>query len=347
VQSENNSALTAAILEKNKTHRDDMLQLIESGQAIAFAGAGLSVPLYPTWLALLRKIAEQADTVTGSAFAAPKGITELDALDYADALQQHFRQHDASLNQYYSVIGREFSGIAERCTDRQRNLVRLPFKGFVTTNYDDALEEALLDRGVKRANCGIVVKRDEDHHTISEFLLSLDDSKQTRIAHLHGSWRETRHMILSRSDYERAYGGIRRANATSSDPKPDYWPLHRRLVWALLATRRLIFIGTGLEDPYLRAALDAVADDLWNWGQSIHYAIVPLDGNSIRRQQNDESEFIRQGVRIVYYDNLNGSYQALDQLINEALERCGEQNVSTWLESVNLETERTLRPHED
>jgi hypothetical protein len=224
----------------------------------------------------------------------------------------------------------------------------LPFKGFVTPNYDDALEEAFLDCGIRRANCGIVVKRDEDHHTISQFLLSLDDTTQPkRIAHLHGSWRETRHMILSRSDYERAYGGVRSGDETTAGARPDRWPLHRRLVWALLATRRLIFVGTSLDDPYLKALLRAVAEDLWNWGQSIHYAIVPLDGDSIRRQQNDEAEFIRHGVRAVYYDNLNGSYQALDQLINKSLEICGQQNVSSWLESVNADAERTLRPHED
>src|SRR5439155_2940776 len=175
-------------------------------------------------------------------------------------------------------------------------------------------------------------------------LLSLDNSmRPKRIAHLHGSWRETRHMILSRSDYERAYGGVRRTDAATVTARPDEWPLHRRLVWALLATRRLVFVGTSLEDPYLKALLRAVAEDLWNWGQSIHYAIVPLDERSIRRHENDEAEFLRHGVRSVYYDNLNGTYQALDQLINEALERCGMQNITGWLEDVNTEAERTLR----
>jgi hypothetical protein len=347
VQSEDNSAIAAAILDKNKTYREDALRLIESHEAIAFAGAGLSAPLYPTWLPLLRKVAEEAKTVTGAPFTPPRGVTELDALNYAEALQQHYRARDATLSQYYSIIGREFSGMRGRCTDQQRNLVRLPFKGFVTTNFDDGLEEALLDCGIKRANCGIVVKRDEDHHTISEFLISLDDANQARrVAHLHGSWRETRHIILSRSDYELAYGGVRPDRAAPS-VRADEWPLHRRLVWALLATRRIIFVGTSLQDPYLRALVRTVAEDLWNAGQSIHYAIVPLDGESIRRQHNDESEFIRYGVRTVYYDNLNGSFQALDQLISEALGRCGLQNDRTWLESINVDTERTLRRNED
>jgi hypothetical protein len=348
VQSEDNRSVAAAILEKNKRHRDDMLQLVESREAIAFVGAGLSSPLYPTWLALLRKLAEKCENITGAPFTAPAGISEMDALDYAEAVQEHYRKHDASLSQYYSIIGREFRGLAERCTDRQRSLVQLPFKGFVTTNYDEALEEAMLDCGVKRANCGIVIKRDEDHHTVSEFLLSLDDNRQfKRVAHLHGSWKETKHMILSRSDYERAYGGAR--NITEVDPavQPEQWPLHRRLVWALLATRRMVFFGTSLGDPYLKALLQTVANDLWNWDQSIHYAIFPLDSDSLRRQQNDEAEFIRHGVRIVYFDNLDGTYSSLDQLINESLARCGKQSVSAWLESVNAETERTLRPHED
>jgi hypothetical protein len=342
LHAEDDKAIAASILEKNKTHRDDMLRLVESREAIAFVGAGVSNPAYPTWLPLLRKLAEKAESVTGTPFQAPAGISETDALDYADAIQGHFRKHDPSLSQYYSIIGREFSGIAGRCTDQQRSLVQLPFKGFVTTNYDESLEDAI------GANCGIVIKRDEDHHTVSEFLLSLDDRRQIkRVAHLHGSWKETRHVILSRSDYERAYGGARNPAETGSGARPDQWPLHRRLVWALLATRRMVFFGTSLNDPYLKALLRAVTDDLWNWDQSIHYAILPLDSDSVRRQQNDEAEFLRHCVRIVYFDNLDGTYRFLDQLINEALARCGKQNASDWLESVNAETDQTLRPHED
>jgi hypothetical protein len=348
LHSEDDKAIAASILDKNKTHRDEMLRLVESREAIAFVGSGLSSPLYPTWLVLLRKLAEKAEGATGAAFRAPPDVSETDALDYAEALQAHFREKDPSLSQYYAIIGREFSGIAERCNDRQRSLVRLPFKGFVTTNYDEALEEAMLDCGVKRANCGIVIKRDEDHHTLSEFLLSLDDTRMgKRVAHLHGVWKETKHMILSRSDYERAYGAARNIAEASNGDRIEQWPIHRRLVWALLATRRMIFFGTSLDDPYLKALLRVVAGDLWNWDQSIHYAVLPLDNKSARRQQNDQADFIHHGVRIVYFDNQDGTYSALDQLINEALIRCGKQNASDWLESVNAETDRTLRPHEN
>lgn len=339
----------ATLLEKNKQHREDVLRLVESREAIAFVGAGISAPLYPTWSLLLQKIAEEAETITGTAFTPPHGIPASDALAYAEAVQQHYRACDATLSNYYSVIGRQFSGMrGGGCTDQQRNLVRLPFKGFVTTNFDDGLEEALIASGVKRANCGIVVKRDQDHHTVSEFLVSLDDRNQPRrVAHLHGSWRETSHIILSGSDYELAYGGVCREHEPVGNVRADHWPLHRRLVWALLATRRIVFVGTSLADPYLTALLRTVAQDLWHTGQPIHYAILPLDQESMRRQQNDDSELIRHGVRAVYYDNLNGSYQGLDQLMREASERCGLDADDAWLESVNAETEQSLRPHED
>lgn len=147
----------------NGRHRDAMLHLIKSGEAIAFVGAGLSQPLYPAWSGFLRQLAEEAGKTTGKEFVCPSDVRADDLLKYAEAVKEHCRIHDPSLNNYYQIIGRAFQGAPTRCTDKQKKLVRLPFRGFVTTNYDDALEEALLLAGIKSADCGVVIKRDEDH----------------------------------------------------------------------------------------------------------------------------------------------------------------------------------------
>lgn len=335
----------AQAVPENDHHREAMLRLIESGEAIAFVGAGLSRPLYPAWLGFLKKLAEEASSMTGVVFKPPPGVTEMDLLGYAEAIQQHCRNHDPSLIGYYAIIGRSFGGVPERCTDKQRRLVRLPFRGFVTTNYDEGLEEALLDAGSKHANCRVVIKREDDHHTVSDFLLSLNDgSKHLRVAHLHGIHDQTRHIILTRSDYAKAY----LTPLTERDPRRlDDWPLHRKLVWALLATRRLVFFGTSLDDPVLKGVMEAVARDLWTGGQAIHYAVLSLDTDSLNRLQSEQAELRRYGVQAVYYENLDGTYAALDQLIGEALERCGKQDPMQWLEDVNQETENSLKPRED
>jgi len=334
------------ILNKNVEHRKAMLDLIASMEAIAFVGAGLSVPCgYPPWRTLLDQLRTEAEAL--ATFQPPNGVTVSNPLDYAEAIQRHFEQHSGSLSRYYSVLGRAFG--QKQCSEVQQRFVRVPFKGFVTTNYEDTLEQALALAGNKLTNRSVVVKcGNEDSHKVSEFLLSLDaDAAQPRrVAHLHGIENQTKHIILSASDYRRAYGFVE-PNANGQSQAPE-WTLHRKLVWSLLATRRLVFFGCSLEDPYLTALLRAVADDLWNYGQPVHYAIISLDPDKVSSAHANEAQFLSKfGVQIVYYNNSDGTHTGLDQLINEALGRCGKSPGMGWLEDVNRETERSLRAHEN
>jgi hypothetical protein len=314
--------------------REAMFQLIESGEAIAFVGAGLSKPLYPTWSEFLQKLANKAVELTRKPISLGPGLSESDVLDYAEAIKRHFNDH-ASIDHYFAIFGTEFGPQAGRCTEQQKKLLRLPFKGFVTTNYEESLEQAAHDCGETRRDCSVVIKPDDDHHLVTRFLLGLDDKTQPRrIAHLHGIHSETRQIIFTRSEYEHAYG-------TSRDGS---WTLHRKLLWALLATRRLVFIGTSLDDPYLNELLGMVAADLWKWGQPIHYLVSPLDQHSIARQESDRARFNEYGISVVYFENFDGTYRGLDQLINEAVARCGKPEATQWLESINADVESSLRP---
>ena len=328
------SADKDAILLGSQSGREAMFHLIQSGEAIAFVGAGLSQPLYPTWQQFLETLEKKAVEMTGKPISLAEGLSGADVLDYAEAIKRHFCEH-ASTDQYFAIFGTQFGPKPDRCTEQQKKLLRLPFKGFVTTNYEESLEQAAHDSGETRRDCSVVIKPDADHHLVSRFLLGLDDKNEPRrIAHLHGIHTETRDIIFTRSDYEHAYGAVERG----------LWTLHRKLLWALLATRRLVFIGTSLDDPYLNRLLEMVAGDLWNWGQTIHYLVSPLDERTIARQQSDQDRFSKYGICVVYFDNFDGTYRGLDHLINEAVARCGKADAAQWLESVNADAEKILRP---
>jgi hypothetical protein len=334
------------ILADSREHREAMLQLIASREAIAFAGAGLSAPLgYPPWKRLLQSLRSKAGDVVP--FQPPADIPEDDALNYAEAIQRHFEKHEGNPNRYYAILGREFGSKPQGCSETQQRLVRLPFKGYVTTNYDLTIERAFQRLGTTRPDCAVVVKRkNKDAHKVSEFLLSLDDTNHVRrVAHLHGVENDTEQIILSASDYYEAYGF---AQDDRGRRHTREWTLHRKLAWSLLATRRIVFIGSSLNDPYVSALLDAVVDDLWNFGQPIHYAVTPLEQASLEAASARAAHFLnRYGVQLVYYDNLDGNHDGLDQLVTEALTRCGEPVGRDWLEDVNRDTERALKPHED
>ena|SRR6266516_417477 len=76
--------------EKDAQDREAMFQLIESGEAIAFLGAGLSKPLYPTWPEFLQKLAQKAVELTRKPISLGSGLSESDVLDYAEAIKAHF-----------------------------------------------------------------------------------------------------------------------------------------------------------------------------------------------------------------------------------------------------------------
>jgi SIR2-like domain len=321
---ENVRSAANSILGANQKHRDAMFSLIASQEAIAFVGAGFSAELHPPWKTLLQKLRAEADKV--GKFAPSTGLTEDNPLLFADEIQRHFKRNDGDLNRYYQILGQQFTLTERGCTSNHENLVCLPFKGFITTNYDQSLETALIRRGNKRPDCAVVVKKNnKDAHKVSEFLFSLDDRKQSqRVAHLHGLENETEEIILSASDYQQAYGFREATNGDATVPIQNDWTLHRKIVWALLATRRVIFFGFSFTDPYVNQILRDVTADLWSKGEGRHFALAPLDRTIIDAAETKQREFLEYGVQIVFYDNLGTKHVELAKLIGEAVERFGD-----------------------
>jgi SIR2-like domain len=255
------------VLLKNRENREAMFSLIGSGDAIAFVGAGLSVGPklnYPTWSQLLRKLSQRANEI--APFTHPVGEG---ALWYAEEIMQHFKRHDA-LAEFKSILCREYSPRDEvNSSPTHERLIRLPFRAFVTTNYDGCLEQALNEYVVSQSGrpepnlCVIIKANGQDRHMVSRFLRSLVDPPGTNrryVAHMHGWYDDAVNIILSASDYANAYGfTIKEGQLSKHKPSST---LHRLFGWSLFASRRLVFFGCSMEDPYIKALLDAVAADL-------------------------------------------------------------------------------------
>lgn len=317
-----NVRITAnSILDENQICRAAMLELIASNEAIAFVGAGLSADVYPPWRILLQKLRIEANNL--ATFRPADGLTEDDPLQFAEEIQRHFEARDGNLTRYYRILGQQFAHIDSACNSTYEKLVRLPFKGYVTTNYDLSLEAALHKAGNHRPDCAVVVKRNnKDAHKVGEFLWSLDDRKQDRrVAHLHGVENETQEIILSSSDYRGAYGFQQSHDGDLGVATQTSWTLHRKLVWTLLAGRRVIFFGFGFTDPYVNQILKDVADDLWGQGKAKHFAVVPLARDIINAAETKQRQFLEYGVQVVFYDNLDGSHLELIKIIDKAVER--------------------------
>ncbi len=303
----------ALVLEKNQACRQEMCELVASGGAIAFIGSGLSIPLgYPSWDKLLADFKVEAKKL--GPISPPEGYSLEDPLELAESIKRHFHVHARS-EDYYTFLGQQFCFRYEKgSTEAQQLLAGLPFKGYVTTNYEISMEHALQASGNSHPEIGITMKLDaEDAHKLGEFLRSLDDVGQARrIVHLHGRQDGTRHIVLTLSDYEKAYSYSRHGPQKALVD----WNCHRRLVWALLATRRLIFVGTSLSEPPILELFKVFVRDTGSSGQRIHYFLVPVDEETSAGAEAQERKFLAQGVQLVYYEK-GHNHSGLDRLLVE------------------------------
>jgi NAD-dependent SIR2 family protein deacetylase len=321
-------ALIDEKLANNRSHREAMFAAIASGEVIAFVGAGLSAPLgFPSWPALLTKLHDRATQLPQSQFNPPESI-KADALQYAEEICNHFVAHSA-LSEFKSILGREY---APRATGANfslthNRLVKLPFRTFVTTNYDSCLELALTDNEIKQGKSPcpdpsvIIKKNGQDRHRVSLFLRSIVENTgnhDRHIAHLHGRHDDTENIILTTSDYVESYGVI------LNGKQPQNYPvtLHRLLVWSLLATRKMVFFGCSMDDPYITVLLNMVARDLWEQGQMSHFVVLPIDEQSVLSVDGLSQQFLRFGLQPVLFDNWSGDFSKLNQLLDEAIEHC-------------------------
>jgi hypothetical protein len=325
--------LTALVDEKIKNNRsycEAMLKAITSGEVIAFIGAGLSAPLkYPSWSQLLTTLHNRANEL---AQFNPPNAAKLNALQYAEEISNHFKANGA-LSEFKSILGREFGPrtVGANCTPTHHRLVKLPFRAFVTTNYDACLEQALSENAVENGNIpcpdsGIIIKASgADRHRVSLFLRSIVETNEHRyVGYLHGRHDDTENIILTASAYANAYGFELNGQQSMRNRAVTF---HRQLVWSLFATRRIVFFGCSMDDPYLKLLLDMVAGNLWERDQSIHFVALPVEEQSVASIDTLSTQFQRFGLQPVLFNNCTRDFSQLDQLLDVAIERCPRDNL--------------------
>ncbi|HEX4231242.1 MAG TPA: SIR2 family protein [Bryobacteraceae bacterium] len=297
---------TPAELAQNEKRKTAMVKLFVSQEPVLIIGSGCSVRLkYPTWpglLANLTSLAQRVASDRGKEFRPVEPDPPKSLLRYADEIKRFINVCDGKLDRYYGFLSGEFG---ERPVDDfHRLLVKIPSRGILTTNYDPSLDLALIqtDRSTMTADRSLVLE-DDSTRSVSDFLASLnrDSGVPRRIAHLHGRFHRPKSIILTASDYVDKYHSrfsvaqretildvLRNARvgpqAVSVEGLIEQlesgippWSLHRKLLWSILATRRVVFIGFSLNDPYLGQMLELVTNDLWRWHAG--WVIAPLNAS--------------------------------------------------------------------
>ena len=338
----NPEIFTSKEWDKNEERKHELIELVASGEAVLMVGAGSSARVgYVTWDSLLEEL-ENLACQCGCDFEKDKEKRVGKPLEYAEDIKSHIRDKTGDLGRYYASLDQLFKPKSPAYDEFHRLLVDLPFRGILTTNYDSVLEAALFDKKIEAEREGrqirpidvmpLVIGPDTPR-LIHEFLLARNNDPDIpqRIAHLHGLHRYRESIILSSEDYVKNYG-LPVKKTGEDQGNEERWTFHRKLLWAVLATRRVVFVGFSMEDPYFNKILEIVSADLWGWNKSIHFAVMGISAEDREDIQDSKDKADRlkskYGVDTVFYEVIEKSHKRLEDVFIDIVKQC--ENMSRF-----------------
>jgi len=216
-----------------KNLRDLFLSADNSNPILSFVGAGISRKAgFCDWDKLLNDLEDDIKLKIPGMEIKPE--EKKDNFEYAQRIKEYCIRN-SRINDYYDFFKENFktesrwiaiknnSNNAEIVIDLEQKyetfiqkFVNLPFKGFITTNYEKTLAASLM-----RHIYDNKINTDEiilDFHTnpdsISEFERSIKDNKK-KVLYIHGTTTCCRTIILAEDDYRKAYNMLK--------PPEDYY----------------------------------------------------------------------------------------------------------------------------
>jgi hypothetical protein len=281
-----------ALLESraNTAARDNLAKVIFSERPLGLVGAGLSVAAgLPTWSGLLGEMEGELP---------PLNEDYLQALHQEPDLLWRAEEYRRLIgDQPYQVLLRNRFGKQARlgATDPAVALVKLPFRHFMTTNYDDVLLKA-HEVAKLPAPRTLNWSREDD---VRAFIFSLRDGSSTRLLlHLHGHHSDVKSIVLTDNDYTDRY--VRTFDTAKK-------------LFAIFTTERVVFAGFSLNDPDLMALLREVNATMRS-DEARHFAVMGLE-NPISEVLERNRLRKRYGVEPIFYDNADGSHRGLGEVL--------------------------------
>lgn len=312
---------------------NELLDALKSEEAILFVGAGCSSRLgYPSWKDLIRGLV----LLCGNGVSVDEERLKNDIIKYAGEVKQKlFELSGNSNSRYENHLTRTFKTPDDEYKEKDTELHQLicswPIKAYITTNYDKALEFFLRKNNPQIE--GIVTS---NKAILGNFLFSLKENRcKQEVLHLHGIYSDTSSIILTDDEYSKAYDDkiekVLDEDENSykvSKPFSVQRAIQKNILWTLLSTRRVVFIGFGMEDEYFVKMLSSVSRDLWDFDQTKHFAIMPFSEDVDKG--NNSSEFKKEehscwtrgeifkkdyGVQAIFYPNSDQTFRGLLDLV--------------------------------
>ena len=254
---------------------------------IPFVGAGMSIQSgFPDWAKFLRMLAEESEAREKTEELIAANAYEETAEDLLQRLE-----HRAFQDLFEQCFGKSF--VDKKQLKGAVTLVpRLAGGPVITTNFDRVLESVFEAQG-----CALEVARGSNvEHFIKAF-----QQNQAFLLKIHGDWDIEDGRVLTRAEYEKAYG----------DPiEIDFKLPLPKLLWLMLSSRRVLFLGCSLTNDRTVSILRRIALE---FPSSAHYAIVEKPANQTAYRQR--AMFLSKlGIRPIFYPT--GEHSLLEPLLS-------------------------------
>jgi hypothetical protein len=294
-----------SIVTLNKINQEaaDRVETFLKKRPVAFIGAGMSLPKYPLWEDLIDQL------------AAKLGIARTTGPDLLEQAELFFA---GSKDAYQNELESAFGNLPEDCRIGLKEMVKLSFASFITTNYDYSISRAYQETQLTR---------DEIEHHRYPDVEPIDCQHENRVFFLHGAANDDGsidnldHFVLHRSAYLKAY---------FSDKGEGHAKLSS-FFYNLFGMYDVLFVGFGFskEEPLVEVLQIA------NRSRGKKFARMMLRPMSISKE---EIEHYQQhyGIEVVPYDPLDDSHRGLDDLFVHLREkRIGRPRFTSSLAEMN------------
>ena len=300
----------------NEPVLQELYKLLDAEEAIAFVGAGASAGLWPLWDEFLARFVDHSlklGKITQPEADYFKKDASQNPLETAQQLRNKIGDRD-----YFEYLRETFKDRTSPQTNRSftlthKALLQLPIHNYLTLNYD---------AGLTNARAALYPKA-----TTSYFFWDQEEARRIRergykrlVLHAHGRHDRADSIILTLNDYRKAYDN--RAFV--------------RLLNEIFNSEKLIFVGFGMTDPYIKQLFNNITKDT-ETSPFQHFAFVGLDENEMKvaHLYRERVEMIY-GARVLFYPTEN-HHKALTDWLQIMVEK--------YSATAGSRTAEEIKPH--
>jgi hypothetical protein len=279
--------------KENRSAFEKLIREVRTGQALAFTGAGVSAAVgYATWAQLIETLARRTRDKVGDNVRWGDTDIPIEVAAGLDFLVSAQIFAGVLGQEYYSILSHEFGPKDVSHPDIQ-TLVDLPFRHFLTSNYDPTLETSLSVPGTP---CPFLCLH--DNQAASAFLCNLVDKQQQRhVVHVHGRYDGPEGIVLTEEQYGSHY--------TNSAVVKGFWTI-------VTVRESCVFFGFSFRDLDLLTGFRTAKREFAL--QSRHFGVLPLADGVPESGERVRLE-LTYGIQPVFFSPVDEKYSGYGQLL--------------------------------